>query len=80
MAKSGLFCCASEMQEQLEWTGVLYHWCPVVQFPTGFTESLADSTNVFVAYGINDVESRILVSRSEILLYVWFRTGRIDDI
>jgi hypothetical protein len=68
VAKSGLFCWVSETQEQLEWNGVSYH-CPVIQFPTGFTESIADPTSVLVAYGINDVESRIVrVKKRDIAL------------
>lgn len=60
VAQSGLFCWTGGTdKERMEWNGVVYD-CPVIQFPSGMTESATDSSVLLVAYGINDVTARIV--------------------
>ena len=60
VAQSGLFCWTGGVDdERMEWNGVVYD-CPVIQFPSGMTESATNSSVLLVAYGINDVTSRIV--------------------
>mmetsp|Transcript_20525 Transcript_20525/g.34020 ORF Transcript_20525/g.34020 Transcript_20525/m.34020 type:complete len:109 (-) Transcript_20525:138-464(-) len=69
VAQSGLFCWTQMSQEgkeqehpRIEWNKATYS-CPVIQFPSGISSSATDPSVVLVAYGINDVESRIVKVR-----------------
>jgi hypothetical protein len=68
VAQSGLFCWTNNEHDddknepRIEWNGDTYS-CPVIQFPTGISASVTDPAVVLVAYGINDVESRIVKVR-----------------
>jgi hypothetical protein len=62
VAQSGLFCWVSDTNHTLEWNKVNYS-CPVIQFPSGMTESLTDPSYIIVTYGIQDETSRIVSVR-----------------